>query len=351
MSVYKRGSVWWYKFKICGQEIRQSAGTNATKTEAKRQEAQHREALRQRAQDAKAGLKPRHLFDDALAAWLEGEAKALKSYRETCNHANQVRIFSAGRWLHEGPEIAAELKASMVAEGLRPATVNQRLAVIRRVLNLAYQWGWLDQELGRKVKLLDPNNARHIYLTPEQLFSLADAAADPALPPDAVRPVDGEVLKGAQEAILLTGFAGLRLSELYSLLPEQLRDGLLSIPPSKGKKAGRIPLPASLQDVILPIKITHARLRRRFEAAREAIGMPELHWHDLRHTYASLLADAGAEMADIRDLLRHTSIASTNRYTHLLDERKKAISEAMHKRVERGTKRGTIKNIRKTKRT
>ena len=58
-------------------------------------------------------------------------------------------------------------------------------------------------------------------------------------------------------------------------------------------------------------------LRRVFEAARDAAGLPGVRFHDLRHTYASWLVQGGASMASVRDLLGHSSLAVTSRYAHL----------------------------------
>ena len=51
-----------------------------------------------------------------------------------------------------------------------------------------------------------------------------------------------------------------------------------------------------------------------------AIGVPQLHLHDLRHTYASVLASAGFSLPLIGALLGHTQAATTHRYAHLLDD-------------------------------
>ena len=92
---------------------------------------------------------------------------------------------------------------------------------------------------------------------------------------------------------------------------------------TKTNRPGRIPVMKEIEPIIkrLPLNVTPHSLRMAFERARTAVGVPTMHLHDLRHGYASLLAEAGADFLDIMSLLRHASSASTKRYTHLMDKR------------------------------
>jgi integrase len=51
-----------------------------------------------------------------------------------------------------------------------------------------------------------------------------------------------------------------------------------------------------------------------------AAGLKECRVHDLRHTYASLMASAGFSLPTIGALLGHTQIQTTHRYAHLIDD-------------------------------
>ena len=57
--------------------------------------------------------------------------------------------------------------------------------------------------------------------------------------------------------------------------------------------------------------------RRVFDPALTRAGIPDLRWHDLRHTFASRLRIAGVDLATIRDLLGHKTLAMTERYAHV----------------------------------
>jgi hypothetical protein len=63
--------------------------------------------------------------------------------------------------------------------------------------------------------------------------------------------------------------------------------------------------------------IDDSALRRRYNAARDAAGLPALPFHHLRHTFATL-AIRGLDPATVQTLLGHTKITTTERYLHAL---------------------------------
>ena len=68
---------------------------------------------------------------------------------------------------------------------------------------------------------------------------------------------------------------------------------------------------------------------RSWNRARTLAGMPELHVHDLRHSFASFLVNAGCSLYEVQKILGHASITMTQRCSHLsLDSLLKAVSHA-----------------------
>jgi integrase len=70
-------------------------------------------------------------------------------------------------------------------------------------------------------------------------------------------------------------------------------------------------------------------LYRRFYAARNAAGRPDLRFHDLRHSGAVLAAQSGATLAELMSRLGHSTPAAAMRYQHAAAERDQAIAEAL----------------------
>ena len=62
--------------------------------------------------------------------------------------------------------------------------------------------------------------------------------------------------------------------------------------------------------------------RKPFEGARNAANLKDVRVHDLRHTFASHLCMKGADIMTVKELLGHSSLAMTQRYSHLTDRHK-----------------------------
>ncbi|MBK5932366.1 tyrosine-type recombinase/integrase [Halochromatium salexigens] len=60
-----------------------------------------------------------------------------------------------------------------------------------------------------------------------------------------------------------------------------------------------------------------ASVKKSFAQARSQAGITNFRIHDLRHTCAAWLVTAGVALAEIRDLLGHSSITMTEKYAHL----------------------------------
>jgi integrase len=64
-------------------------------------------------------------------------------------------------------------------------------------------------------------------------------------------------------------------------------------------------------------------------AARDAADLKNFHFHDLRHTTASMLAAQGCSLLEIADVLGHKTLAMVKRYSHLLVDHKSKVIERM----------------------
>ncbi|MBA2502279.1 MAG: site-specific integrase, partial [Pyrinomonadaceae bacterium] len=75
-------------------------------------------------------------------------------------------------------------------------------------------------------------------------------------------------------------------------------------------------------------------IKRAFGTACRLAGIRNLHWHDLRHTFGTRLAEAGHSEATIAELMGHTDPKTTRRYTHGTDRAKRTTVEAVRRSTE-----------------
>jgi integrase len=305
MAIRKRGDGWQVDVQVGGRRARQTVSTKALAVELERK-------IREEGERGKHGLRPGYTLEDALAEHLTTSATALRSLDSLLYVAKAIRPH-LNRPIERIAEAAAAIIREGNAAGRKPATINRHLALLRRIGNLALVWGWTDTPVGKRVQLLTENNERHLYLSQEQVEALAEKAA----------------LEGTRDAIRLAAYTGLRRGELLALTPDAWRDGALWLATSKSGRPRRVPVPPHVHDICdrLPLRTTVKLLASDFRKARVLAGLPQVHFHDLRHTYASWLVQSGAGLLVVKNLLGHSTMQMTSRYAHLEDKQmNKAVS-------------------------
>ena len=240
-----------------------------------------------------------------------------------------------------------------------PYQANRVAALLSKMFSLAMRWGWRDDNPIRGLERY-PEEPRKKYLKPEEIGRLT-AALDEY--PDQ-RPAD------VVRLCLLTGCRiGEALGAPWSQFDLDAGQWVKPGATTKQKTEHRAPLsaaavvllkgileaapkaedgsPASLY--VFPGRGPDAPLvgiKGPWEAFRKAAGIEGVRLHDLRHTYASILASAGASLPMIGALLGHTKADTTLRYVHLFDDPlRKMTDEVGH--VINGTKPAEVVPIRK----
>jgi integrase len=300
MPIRRRGEAWQIDVQVGGSRVRRTAKTKKAARELETR-------LIERLDRARHGLRIRYTLEEALAAYLSGAARTLKDHQGLLSKARLIRAYLEGEPLDRAPEVAERIIADALASGLTPATINRRLALLRRLCNLAYQWGWVDVPLGPRIKLLTEHQERHVYLTIDEVERLAGCCRYP----------------GTRDAILLAAYTGLRRGEVLAVGPDQVRGELIMLDShTKNGRPRLVPIPDQVREICarLPVSITDSSLREDFERARAAAGLPHVRFHDLRHSYASWLVQAGADLRIVKELLGHTTMQVTDRYAHLRTE-------------------------------
>jgi integrase len=239
---------------------------------------------------------------EALDRW-QTDAMRLRSWQKDLRYRADVLRELVGTYrLSQVVEAADLVKQRGAREQMKAASVNRYLAILKRLASLAYKWGWTEQPLAQRIELLPGEVRRTTFATPAQLRTLM-AAADTRL----------------RDMMLFSALTGLRKGEMLQLTPEMVVDGkTLILPPqiTKTNKPRPVPLPAEAQKIArrLPFALSGPNVTRLWNRARAAAGLPHLRWHDLRRSYGTWLLQAGASLADVRDLLGHGDVKTTSIY-------------------------------------
>jgi integrase len=270
------------------------------------------------------GRAPEITLEEAILRWLRDTLANKKDQKKPRQNALLLAPFVQGKSLRQVAEAAREaqsawtrpatarqrpanvgnlrLRAATVA-GLTPATINRRLCVLKAAAKHAYKQGWIDENLSGRITMLREENKREVYLTATDVRLLAGAAPSPHV----------------TAAIMIAAYSGLRASELLALPRTPTQSATLTVLTSKSGKPRQVPIagPARRYLSALPLGMSYDQLHKQFCKARKAAGMPHVRFHDLRHTTASLLANAGVDLYVIGAILGHSSPQTTARYAHL----------------------------------
>lgn len=278
--------------------------------------------------------------------WFEANRKSVEATRATINahvlptlgdkRVDELTRGALKAWLQKlvrTPARKRSAKGSPLAfrdtpqteEGLRArrATANRVLNVLKALLNHA-----VDVELvhapgpWREVKgFANADSPRVRFLTPAEATILVNSA-------------DGDMRRLIKAAL----FTGARFGELAALTVADVGKASVYIAPSKSGKARHIPLSkegANFFAALVAGRDGSARaltrngaawgknhhVRTLIEACKQAKIDPPITFHELRHTYASTLINAGVDLPVIAKLLGHADTRITLRhYAHLADK-------------------------------
>lgn len=219
--------------------------------------------------------------------------------------------------------------AQQISSGLSKTTAGRRLAAVRSFFRFLHREGYVKSNPAKVINTPRKPKTLPKFLTVDDVFNLIE------------KPEGIGFMVARDRAILeLLYSSGIRVSELSGLDMGDinLRDGLVKVK-GKGKKERIVPIGAKAIDAIRSYLIERMLLKKRDAAlflnrrgsrltersirrlvvkyARMVLLDGRIGPHTLRHTFATHLLQAGADLRTIQELLGHSSLSTTQKYTHL----------------------------------
>jgi integrase len=281
-------------------------------------------------------------FEELMERYLAEHAAKKSEPRHYRGYFNSLKVFFGGRTLAEiTPKLIVEYKNRRYAAGLKPASINRELANLKKAFNLAVkEWEWCRENPVLRVSMERENNQRDRWLSVEEETRLLQGCA-PWL----------------QDLVTFALHTGMRMGEILELTWRGVDFSRRTVTVLRSKNGERrtIPVNETVLSVLreknkvrslmtelvfcskgfTPMESGH--LRRSFRLALSKAKIEDFHFHDLRHTFATRLVQAGVDLYKVQRLLGHKSPVMTQRYAHHYPESLRDGVEMLDRVAAQGT--------------
>jgi integrase/recombinase XerD len=296
-------------------------------------------------------------FLEALASERGASGNTIEAYRrDLSDYEGSLREQGTDPLKAGAAQIRAYL-SSRGANGLGAASLARRLSAIRQFHKHLYAEGRRRDDPTLAIE--GPRRGRPLprILTVAEVDRLIATASEGLDAPE--RPLRERLAAARMACVIEVIYAsGLRVSEVLSLPKSaaRLKEPVLTVRGKGGKerlavlsnpaRAAMAAYRALLNEAapgvaaspwLFPADsasghMTRQAFARDLKAAAAAAGIPaaRVSPHVLRHAFASHLLQNGADLRVVQDLLGHADISTTQIYTHVLDERAKAMVRDLH---------------------
>lgn len=274
-----------------------------------------------------------------LTEWRE----YLASSRRRSPHTVRAYVATAERWLGRidaadwgavarlGPGDLRMQLALRRAEGLSNVSAARELSALKAFL--AYARGQAGLEDAAPPRLRGPRIKKGLPrpVTPDEAANLAETVNEAA--------AEGWIGARDRAVLLLLYGAGLRIAEALSLKGKDAPLGETLVVTGKGNKQRVVPILPLVREAVAdyvarcpfppdpagPLfrgakggQLSQGMVQKTMARARVALGLPDTATpHALRHSFATHLLGAGADLRSLQELLGHASLGSTQIYTRV----------------------------------
>jgi integrase len=367
MSVYKRknknGSfTWWFTKTINGERHRRRIPTARTKAQAEEAERDYLKQIHDGEFDQLKGtITLKEFVEETYLKWTKDHKRSWKA--DTFRVKAILAFFGKKRLCDISPFLIESYKIKRLktpiefkkktsdgyAVTTRPrsvAVVNRELCLLSAIFRVAIKKKQATKNPCHEVELLKGEKPRKRFLYPEE--------------EDRLMKVLVGTLAHFKDLVRLAIYTGLRQAELLKLAVDDvdLVKRELKLRETKSGVGREVPLNKTAEEIVLRLLdkakardwtylFTNPATGTRFLhihhgwwKALKLADINDLHFHDLRHTFGTRAIENGATLAEVKELMGHKSIATTENYCHATEAGKRravdAVEKSGHVTVTRG---------------
>ncbi len=297
---------------VGGKRVHRILPEGATSGDAKRIEAEIRGAIEKMPRQANIPGDPP--MASIMALYVE-HSKSLRSAETSEHHAKRLGPWAAKYKASQAAAFAAHVikdmstkisdpKTGELRQAYASATINRSLATAKKGLTLAWESDLTPENYGLRIKSVSVNNKREVFLNVDQVHQIANGCTPET-----------------QAAIWAALLTGARRGELFKIKAENIGPDSILIPAShtKTNTSRVVPIIPALRPWLkhFPLTLTVEGFKSNWQRARVRAGMRHVNFHDLRHSCASIMLGLGVDLYTISKILGHSTIQTTQRYSHL----------------------------------
>ena len=262
-----------------------------------------------------AGLsQPEPLIEAAVLLYLQEHAPRLKNFADLQRSFALMFEAYAGQPMSQLAAVARRY-ATDQAGILSPSTIRNRLAYLRA----ACRWAWkvhhiCEQDPAARMQLPPAAKGRRVYLSRAEMLHTARQ----------MRGLGGQqAQRRARAAMRIAFYSGMRLGEVLSAKVLHTESGpVFELRDTKNGEDRLVPIHPRIAHIIRsralwPIGLHESTVSHYTKRALQAAGLGHARLHDLRHSTASAMINAGVDLYTVGGVLGHKSPVSTQRYAHL----------------------------------
>ena len=322
-QMFKRsGGVWWTCIRHEGRKIQKSLETTDRKLAQSIEAKIRTEIVKGKYYESLIG--ENKTFKDMMDKFMNEHAPKVSRQMQRCYSSylkHLISFFGDSTLLSISRKRISSYKVLRKAEGAKPATINRELAMFSKAFNLAVnEWEWLRKNPVSKVPKEKENNKRGRWLThddesrvvkycPKWLRDIVVFALNTGLRQDELLSLEWSRVSFTRETIII--------NKTKNGKPRTVSLNQIAISILNQKAEEKI---RSMKNLVFSTcngtKILPSNLRRAFYCALNKAKIENFKFHDLRHSFATRLAQNGIALYKIAKLIGHEDIRMTQRYAH-----------------------------------